>query len=53
MIYICKIELDDIAPGIWRKFQFHPDSQLQYHLLYIVNYITKETASKMPAVKFN
>ncbi len=25
MIYICKIELDDIAPRIWRQFQFHPE----------------------------
>lgn len=25
MVYRCRIELDEIAPKIWREFQFHPD----------------------------
>ncbi|MDQ8733964.1 DUF6155 family protein [Paenibacillus sp. LHD-38] len=32
MIYICKIELDDMAPSIWRQFQFHPE--ITFHQLH-------------------
>ncbi len=32
MTYICKIELDDIAPKIWRQFQFHPE--VTFHQLH-------------------
>lgn len=32
MTYICSIELDDIAPKVWRKFQFHPD--ITFHQLH-------------------
>lgn len=32
MVYICRIELNEIAPGIWREFQFHPD--VTFHQLH-------------------
>ncbi|CAM4176550.1 plasmid pRiA4b ORF-3 family protein [Paenibacillus alkaliterrae] len=32
MTYICKIELNDIAPKIWRQFQFHPE--ITFHQLH-------------------
>ena len=32
MSYICNIELDDIAPKIWRQFQFHPE--VTFHQLH-------------------
>ncbi|CAH1202674.1 hypothetical protein PAECIP111893_01877 [Paenibacillus plantiphilus] len=32
MVYICRIELDEIKPKIWREFQFHPD--VTFHQLH-------------------
>lgn len=32
MAYICRIELNEIAPKIWREFQFHPD--VTFHQLH-------------------
>lgn len=32
MVYICRIELDEITPSIWREFQFHPD--VTFHQLH-------------------
>jgi hypothetical protein len=32
MVYICKIELNEIAPKIWREFRFHPD--VTFHQLH-------------------
>ncbi len=32
MVYRCRIELNEIAPKIWREFQFHPDVTFhQFH----------------------
>ncbi|WP_336747550.1 DUF6155 family protein [Paenibacillus sp. y28] len=32
MVYRCRIELNEIAPKIWREFQFHPD--VMFHQLH-------------------
>ncbi|MCR2806256.1 plasmid pRiA4b ORF-3 family protein [Paenibacillus soyae] len=32
MIYVCRIELDEITPKIWREFRFHPE--LTFHQLH-------------------
>jgi hypothetical protein len=32
MVYRCRIELNEIAPKIWREFQFHPD--VTFHQLH-------------------
>ncbi|SMF66636.1 pRiA4b ORF-3-like protein [Paenibacillus barengoltzii] len=32
MLYRCRIELNEIAPKIWREFQFHPD--VTFHQLH-------------------
>ncbi|MBD2872270.1 plasmid pRiA4b ORF-3 family protein [Paenibacillus arenilitoris] len=32
MNYICRIELEDIKPAIWRRFSFHPD--ITFHQLH-------------------
>lgn len=32
MVYVCRIELNEIAPMIWREFQFHPD--VTFHKLH-------------------
>lgn len=31
-MYICRIELDDLLPKVWREFQFHPD--VTFHQLH-------------------
>ncbi|WP_040948242.1 DUF6155 family protein [Gorillibacterium massiliense] len=32
MVYICRIELNEIVPKIWREFQFHPE--VTFHQLH-------------------
>ncbi|MDF2925003.1 MAG: Plasmid pRiA4b ORF-3-like protein [Paenibacillaceae bacterium] len=32
MVYVCRIELNEIDPKIWREFQFHPD--VTFHQLH-------------------
>lgn len=32
MVYICRVELEEITPKIWREFQFHPD--ITFHQLH-------------------